>query len=37
MAGLGRGLDALFAESSVLKEMKQTEKNSENIKNIKLI
>ena len=37
MAGLGRGLDALFAESSVLKEMKQTENNSENIKNIKLI
>ena len=37
MAGLGRGLDALFAESAVLKEMKQSENSSENIKNIKLI
>ena len=37
MAGLGRGLDALFAESAVLKEMKQSENNGENIKNIKLI
>ena len=32
MAGLGRGLDALFAESAVLKEMKQL-KIIENIKN----
>ena len=32
-SGLGRGLDALFAESSVLKEMKE----NENIKHIKII
>lgn len=35
--GLGRGLDALFAESSVLKEMKKEENKNENIKNIKII
>ncbi len=35
--GLGRGLDALFAESSVLKEMKQTEEKSETVKNIKIV
>lgn len=35
--GLGRGLDALFAESSVLKEMKKEENRNENIKNIKII
>lgn len=36
MAGLGRGLDALFAESAVLKDMKKTGKE-ETIKTIKLI
>ena len=36
-SGLGKGLDALFAESAVLKEMKQAENVQETIKNIKLI
>ena len=36
-SGLGKGLDALFAESAVLKEMKQAENIQETIKNIKLI
>lgn len=36
-AGLGRGLDALFAESSVLKEIKKEENKDESIKNIKII
>lgn len=36
-SGLGKGLDALFAESAVLKEMKQEEHLQETIKNIKLI
>ena len=36
-SGLGRGLDALFAESAVLKEMKQSENSNETIKKIKII
>ncbi len=36
-SGLGKGLDALFAESSVLKDMKQAENKEELIKNIKLV
>ncbi len=36
-SGLGKGLDALFAESSVLKEMKKTDNNEETIKSIKVI
>lgn len=36
-AGLGKGLDALFAGSAVLKEMKQEENSEETIKKIKLI
>lgn len=36
-SGLGRGLDALFAESAVLKEMKTVDSNAETVKNIKLI
>ena len=36
-SGLGKGLDALFAESSVLKEMKNTDNNEETIKSIKVI
>lgn len=35
--GLGRGLDALFAESSVLQEIKQADNKGEVIKNIKII
>ena len=37
MAGLGRGLDALFAESAVLKDMKKADNKEETIKTIKLI
>ncbi len=37
MAGLGRGLDALFAESAVLKEMKNSDDSNEKIKELKLI
>lgn len=37
LGGLGKGLDALFAESSVLKEMKQSENKGETISNIKVI
>lgn len=37
LGGLGKGLDALFAESAVLKEMKQTENKGENISSIKII
>lgn len=37
MAGLGRGLDALFAESAVLKDMKKNDNKEETIKTIKLI
>lgn len=36
-SGLGRGLDALFAESAVLKEMKDTENKEETIKKIKIL
>lgn len=36
-SGLGKGLDALFAESSVLKDMKKAENKEELIKNIKLV
>ena len=36
-SGLGKGLDALFAESSVLKEMKKSEDAEEVIKKIKLV
>ena len=36
-SGLGKGLDALFAESSVLKDMKKNDSNEETIKNIKVI
>ena len=36
-SGLGKGLDALFAESSVLKEMKQNENDDEKIMKIKVI
>ena len=36
-SGLGKGLDALFAESSVLKEMKKTDNTEETIKSIKVI
>lgn len=36
-SGLGRGLDALFAESAVLKEMKGAENKEETIKKIKII
>lgn len=35
--GLGKGLDALFAESSVLKEMRKADNKEETIKKIKLI
>lgn len=37
MAGLGRGLDALFAESAVLKDMKKVDNKEDTIKTIKLI
>lgn len=37
MAGLGRGLDALFAESAVLKDMKKNDNKEDTIKTIKLI
>lgn len=37
MAGLGRGLDALFAESAVLKDMKKADNKEETIRTIKLI
>lgn len=37
MAGLGRGLDALFAESAVLKDMKKADNKEDTIKTIKLI
>ena len=37
MAGLGRGLDALFAESAVLKDMKKSDNKEDTIKTIKLI
>ena len=37
MAGLGRGLDALFVESAVLKDMKKNDNKEETIKTIKLI
>ena len=36
-SGLGKGLDALFAESSVLKEMKKNENTEEVVKKIKLV
>ena len=36
-SGLGKGLDALFAGSSVLKDIKQTENNDEKIMKIKVI
>lgn len=37
MPGLGRGLDALFAESAVLKDMKKSDNKEDTIKTIKLI
>ena len=37
MAGLGRGLDALFAESAVLKDIKKADNKEDTIKTIKLI
>ena len=37
MAGLGRGLDALFAESAVLKDMKKADNKEDTIRTIKLI
>ena len=36
-SGLGRGLDALFSESSVLKDIKEDNNNGEIVKNIKII
>ena len=35
-SGLGRGLDALFSESAVLKEMEKTSTDGEIVKNIKI-
>ena len=37
MTGLGKGLDALFAESAVLKDMKKADNKEDTIKTIKLI
>ena len=36
-SGLGRGLDALFSESAVLKEMEKTSTDGEIVKNIKIV
>lgn len=36
-SGLGRGLDALFSESTVLKEMEKTSTDGEIVKNIKIV